>query len=94
MFSQNEKYGQALHLQYGFNTPAQMPVRAPKKNVLDMFKSAFLSKNSAEQTSFTNTTTEISLDKQTIEQAVIMELRNTDAAANENRLEIINDKIA
>jgi|GEM_PF-5645479 len=94
MFSQNEKYGQALNLHYGFNKPAQMPVRSNKSRLIDVLKSAFSSSLEVDQKTPLNTTAEFALDQLSIEQAVITELRNTNSAANENRLEIINGKIA
>ncbi|MEH6403033.1 MAG: hypothetical protein V7750_06645 [Sneathiella sp.] len=94
MFSQNEKYGQALNLHYGFNKPAQMPVRSNKSNLIGVLKSVFSKSNKADQTTSLNAMAENALDQQTIELAVFTELRNTNSAANENRLDIINGKIA
>lgn len=92
MFSRNEKYGQALHLVYGFDRPAQKPVQNSNKGFVAAVKAFFSNTEKAHQD--VTATTMIDMDRSTIEQAVQSELRNTDAAANENQLEMIKGKIA
>ncbi|WP_415235876.1 hypothetical protein [Sneathiella sp.] len=94
MFSRNEKYGQALHLQYGFDFVAQDSQAKTKSGFWAMLKTFFHMNNSAETTQPSTGNVEVDLDRTTIEQAVKSELRNIDAAANENQQELFNGKIA
>ncbi len=94
MFSRNEKYGQALHLAYGFDTPAQKPVQNSNKGFVAAVKAFFSNTEKSHQDVTATTMIEMDMDRSTIEQAVQSELRNTDAAANENQLEMIKGKIA
>lgn len=84
MFSRNEKYGQALHLQYGFETFYKAPAKAPKKGFFASLISVLTSSNGNDTQTRNNDQLELALDKAFINQAVQNELRNTDTAANEN----------
>ncbi len=94
MFSRNEKYGQALHLQYGFGMEAQKPVQQSENSILAKLKAVFQSTDVTDLQTTAPTEIEIDLGRTSIEQAVQAELRNTDAAANENQLHVIEGKIA
>ena len=91
MFSRNEKYGQALHLQYGFDTKATPRATAPKTGLISKLRAWFTPMDHAANK---NLPIEVTLDKNSIEQAVQMELRNTESAANENQLEMFKGKSA
>ncbi|WP_169568462.1 hypothetical protein [Sneathiella limimaris] len=86
MFSRNEKYGQALHLQYGFD--AMQAATAPKSNKGFFSKLAdlFVTKSANVTSGTKDAQMEFAFDKDFIEQAVQSELRNTNSAANENNL--------
>ncbi|MBL4908004.1 MAG: hypothetical protein JKX94_11175 [Sneathiella sp.] len=94
MFNRNEKYGQALHLAYGYEHNVAYRSTTPKNGLLAKLKSAFAASTVSEQIENLNATVEIALDRKSIEQAVTAELRNSESAANENQLELIQGKIA
>ncbi len=84
MFSRNEKYGQALHLQYGFDANTQSVAKVKRAGFLSSLVSYFTAAKSAPAQTQTTDQLELDLDKAFISQAVHSELRNTEAAANEN----------
>lgn len=94
MFNRNEKYGQALHLQYGFDGNTSCRTTTSNTGFLKKLKSVFSLSNASNEIETLNNSVEVALDKTTIEQAIQAELRNTDAAANENQLDIFKGKIA
>jgi hypothetical protein len=84
MFSRNEKYGQALHLQYGFEANTHSAAKIKRAGFFSSLVSYFTAAKSAPSQTQTTNQLELDLDKAFITQAVHNELRNTDAAANEN----------
>ena len=94
MFSRNEKYGQALHLQYGYEAFYTAPVTAPRKGFFASLISFLTSSNVNDTQTQNNDQLELALDKAFINHAVQNELRNTDTAANENGPAIRHAEIA
>ncbi len=94
MFSRNEKYGHALHLAYGYEQKAPYRSTSTKTGLLTKLKAFLIAPDVSQEIANLNSTIEIALDKTSIEQAVNMELRNTESAANENQLELFKGKIA
>ncbi len=94
MFSRIEKYGQALHLAYGYEQKA--PCRSTNSNIglMAKIKTFLIAPDASQQIANLNSTIEVALDKSSIEHAVNTELRNTESAANENQLELFKGKIA
>ncbi len=85
MFSRNEKYGQALHLDYGYNIDKSASAPRAKDGLWSVITSFFTTTPKGQETSTpSNTQTEFDLNRTFIDQAVQQELRNPDAAANEN----------
>ncbi|WP_148301789.1 hypothetical protein [Sneathiella glossodoripedis] len=84
MFSRNEKYGKALHLAYGFEANKPSPVQRKRPGFFKSLRSFFTSSDTTVQGTHSADQLELDLDKAFISQAVQKELRNTDAAANEN----------
>ena len=85
MFSRNEKYGQALHLQYGSKAAAQKSRMDVVPSVLARLTSYIVSAKNVTAAGSQTMPFETPLDEDFINQAVQCELRNTAAAANENR---------
>jgi len=94
MFSRNEKYGNALHLPYGSNVEVIKPVKNKDGGFLATLRAFFTTTNSTHQDPLAQPIVEIDLDRSAIEQAVTMELRNENSAANENRQEWMTGKSA
>ncbi|OUR79216.1 hypothetical protein A9Q83_05130 [Alphaproteobacteria bacterium 46_93_T64] len=94
MFTRNEKYGQALHLQYGNTTQAPMKKAAVKGSLVSNIISLFSITGEKPVLNEQNTPLEMTMDKTFIGQAVLHELRNTEAAANENGAARLHEEIA
>ncbi|MCG8490961.1 MAG: hypothetical protein MI743_05040 [Sneathiellales bacterium] len=94
MFSRNEKYGNALHLPYGSNVKVFKPVNKENNGFWATLREFFNKTNSTHQDPLAQPIVEIDLDRSTIEQAVNMELRNANSAANENQQEMMTGKSA
>lgn len=94
MFSRNEKYGNALHLPYGSNVEFIKPVNKNNNGFWATLRELFTKTNSTHQDPLAQPIVEIDLDRSAIEQAVTMELRNENSAANENRQEWMTGKSA
>lgn len=94
MFSQNEKYGHALHLQFGYGQNVTCQTMPVKTGFLAKLKTILSNMSMSNEIENLNDAIEIDLDRTTIEQAVLSELRNTESAANENQLELFEGKIA
>ena len=84
MFSRNEKYGQALHLDYGYNIAKSVTAPRAEGGLWSMITSFFTTPKGQETTAPSNAQMEFDLNRSFIDQAVQRELRNSDAAANEN----------
>ena len=84
MFSRNEKYGQALHLDYGFNIKKSVTASSAKGGLWSMITSFFATPKGQETSASSHNQMEFDLDRECIDQAVRQELRNPEAAANEN----------
>lgn len=94
MFSRNEKYGHALHLQYGNGHNVACHIMPVTTGFLAKLKMVLSDMTVSTEIENLNDAIEIDLDRTTIEQAVLSELRNTESAANENQLELFEGKIA
>ncbi|GLQ06017.1 hypothetical protein [Sneathiella chinensis] len=93
MFSRNEKYGQALHLPYGFDIPASKSVKGTD-GLFAKIRSFFTAGMNVNHVADLTPVVEVDLDRNVIEQAILTELRNTESAANENRLQGIKGRTA
>jgi len=84
MFSRNEKYGQALHLDYGYNIEKSVMAPVAKDGLWSMITSFFTTPKGQETSASSQNQMEFDLNREYIDQAVQQELRNPEAAANEN----------
>jgi hypothetical protein len=94
MFSRNEKYGQALHLPYGFETAKVSKKSTTKNTWLMKLVSFFSAASETEAFAGYYSKLEMKLDKDFLASAISSELKNRDAAANENRMPAPYNKIA
>ena len=94
MFSRNEKYGHALHLQYGHGHNVTCQTMPAKTGILAKLKMALSDLTVSNEIENLNDVIELDLDRTTIEQAIQSELRNHESAANENQLELFEGKTA
>ena len=95
MFARNEKYGQALHLPYGFEAVnTQKKTQAEKTTFFMKLMSYFLPASDVQSIIDVNHQMELDLDRGFLNQAVTNELRNHDSAANQNDGLATEEKIA
>jgi len=95
MFSRNEKYGNALHLPYGFE--ANQPRKATaetKSHFFTKLMSVFLPASEAQSIVDLNQQLEMDLDRSFVDRAITSELRNHESAANQNEGLVTDEKIA
>ncbi|MEH6475550.1 MAG: hypothetical protein V7727_07655 [Sneathiella sp.] len=94
MFTRNEKYGQALHLQYGSTPNTVVRAVANKTSIAKNIVSFFKSRRKANEITAETNCLDMTMDQAFINRAVLQELRNTDAAANENGAAHLQEEIA
>jgi len=94
MFSRNEKYGQALHLQYGSKATARKSQMVRASSLLARVASYVVSATNVTAAGSQTMPSDTPFDKDFINLAVQCELRNTAAAANENRPAVQTMEIA
>lgn len=94
MFSRNEKYGNALHLPYGFEASSTSTNKVDEKGFFQKVKAYFTNLSEIAIPNTEDAQLEFSFDKKFLEQSVSRDLRNTDAAANENGPVVIREEIA
>lgn len=97
MFSRNEKYGNALHLPYGFEANKPQKPETAKETNTHFFKtlmSFFLPASDAQSLIDLNHQLEMDFDRNFVGQAITSELRNHESAANQNEGLAPDEKIA
>lgn len=94
MFSRNEKYGQALHLVYGQDAAIPGRPAIQGEGIFARLKSVFAPANQHPQGMGMPDTVEVTLDRDTIRQAIDTELRNRDFAANQNTRQVTRNETA
>ncbi len=97
MFSRNEKYGNALHLPYGFEAvkPHHMNTKAETKtDFFTKLMSFFLPASEAQSIVDLNQQLEMDFDRSFVNSAITSDLRNHESAANQNEGVAPDEKIA
>ena len=94
MFTRNEKYGQALHLQYGSTPNTVAKAVTSKTSIVESIRSLFNQRRNAIEVTEQNNCLDMAMDQTFIDRAVLQELRNTESAANENGAARLHKEIA